>query len=291
MTRPEIDRSLGGPRPGASQPDPQGEGDVPARFALWKRRLAWVALIWGLVTLAGLIVLIRLSVVTDHLYHALVKDPERHPPAGRVIVAPADGTVLYVRHVAGGVIPEVVKQGVAVPLVDHLKTGPSERPFPDGWLVGIFMNTQGVHINRVPDGARVTRQVVFNGPHLDMTPAEREVVLAQLLPGRVTLRKLLGRPPFEIADHADFILKSARETLVLEDARGLDMYLVRIADYYVGRILTWVKVGDRVERGQKLGMITWGSQTDLFFASSPGVQVTVTEGQYVYGGETVLATY
>jgi phosphatidylserine decarboxylase len=259
-------------------------------LTVWRRRLAWVALIWGGITLAGLFVLIRLSVVTDYLYHALVKDPERVPPPGRVIVAPADGTVVYVRRVSGGVIPEVVKQGVAVPLVDHLKFDPG-GPFPEGWLIGIFMNTQGVHINRVPDTGRVKRQFIFNGPHLDMTAAEREIVLTQLLPGRVTLNKLLGRPPFDISDKADFVLRSARETLVLEDARGCDMYLVRIADYYVGRILTWVKVGDAVARGQKLGMITWGSQTDLFFAESPGMEIKVEEGQYVYGAETILATY
>ncbi|NLI76290.1 MAG: phosphatidylserine decarboxylase [Candidatus Riflebacteria bacterium] len=261
---------------------------VPARP--WKRILLWVSLVMGLSALTGLLLLLRLPLATDYLYHSLVKDPDRHPPAGRVIVAPADGTILYIRRVTGGVIPEVVKQGVPVPLVDHLKMEPL-RPFPDGWLVGIFMNTQGVHVNRVPDHGTVKHQHVWNGPHLDMTAAEREIILAQLLPGAVTLKKLLGRPPFDLQDKADFILRSARETLVLEDARGLDLYLVRIADYYVGRILTWIQVGESVSRGQKLGMITWGSQTDLFFASSPGLQIRAEVGQYVYGGESVLASY
>ena len=38
-------------------------------------------------------------------------------------------------------------------------------------------------------------------------------------------------------------------------------------------------------------MITWGSQTDLFIEETPGMQIEVRVGDYVYGGETVLATY
>ena len=38
-------------------------------------------------------------------------------------------------------------------------------------------------------------------------------------------------------------------------------------------------------------MITWGSQTDLLIEDSPGLAVTVDVGDYVYGGDTVVATY
>jgi phosphatidylserine decarboxylase len=240
------------------------------------------------VALVGL--LLRLNVVTDHLYHALVKDPPRVAPAGRVIVAPADGTVLYVHRVAAGVAPEVVKRGVRVPLTEHFKL-PAERVPRDGWLVGIYMNTFGVHVNRVPNAGRVKERHVFNGPHMDMTAAETKIILTGLLPGLATLRKLLGLAPYAIEDDADFVLKSARETLVMEDERGVNLYVVRIADYYVGRILTWVREGQSVARGDKLGMISWGSQTDLFIEDTPGLAVTAEVGDYVYGGETVLARY
>jgi phosphatidylserine decarboxylase len=234
--------------------------------------------------------LLRFSVVTDYMYHSMVKDPERTAPTGNVIVAPADGTVLYITPIKAGTIPEVVKRGVPVPLADHLKL-PADRDFADGFLIGIYMNSDGVHINRIPIGGTVEDIVVFNGPHIGMSDAERTIILTQLMPGWVSLKKLLGWPPYEIEAEADFILKSARETLVLEDVRGSDVYIVRIADFTIGKILTWVEEGERVETGQKLGMITWGSQTDIYFEVTPGLAPQVDVGDFVYAGETILATY
>jgi len=265
--------------------EPQAPG--PSRAARLAGRLILAV---GLLALLAVGLLLRLTVVTDHLYHALVKDPPRVAPAGRVIVAPADGTVLYVHRVRAGVAPEVVKRGVRVPIHEHLKLPAAAAP-RDGWLVGVYMNTFGVHVNRVPNTGRVKARHVYNGPHMDMTAAETRVILTGLLPGLVTVRKLLGLAPYAIESEADFVLKSARETLVLEDERGVDVYVVRIADYYVGRILTWVQEGQDVARGDKLGMISWGSQTDLFIEDTPGLEVEATVGDYVYGGETVLARY
>ncbi len=244
----------------------------------------------GVLGLTAVFVLLRLSTVTDHVYSAFVKDPERHIPLGQVMVAPADGTVLYVRRVRDGVIPEIVKRGVAVPVDYHLRAQP-QRAVRDGYLIGIYMNTQGVHINRVPLAGELVQQTVYNGPHLDMTRAETRIILGQLIPGWVSLKKFLGLAPYAIEDDADYILKSARETLAIRDARGGYIYVTRIADYYVGRILTWVREGQRLATGEKLGMITWGSQTDVLIEASPTLKITVDVGDYVYAGESTLATY
>ena len=126
---------------------------------------------------------------------------------------------------------------------------------------------------------------------MDMSPAERTVILTQLVPGWVSLKKLLGLPPYDLEGKSDYILKSARETLVIRDVRNTDVYVVRIADFVVGKILTWVRDGEQIEIGKKLGMITLGSQADLFFEDTPGITLKVEVGQYVYAGETILATY
>jgi phosphatidylserine decarboxylase len=249
-----------------------------------------VLFVAGLVLLIAAVLLLRIAMVTDYLYHATVKDPERTPPSGDVIVAPADGRVLYVKWVEDGTVPEMVKRGVPVPLTHHFKTGPDRR-FRPGWLVGIYMNGDGVHVNRVPVTGRVEERIVFNGPHVDMTAAETTIIMTQLVPGWVSVKKLLGLPPYAIEDDADFVLKSARETMVIRDVRGARVYVTRIADYSVGKILTWVREGERVATGQKLGMITWGSQTDIFIEDTPDARIRTTPGRFVYGGETVLATY
>ena len=265
-----------------------GDGGTLTKRSPRPSVLGGILLIVGLGLLGGIAILARFASVNDRLGHALVLDPERTIPEGRVIVAPADGHVLYVRHFENGTIPFVVKRGVGVPVSEHLKASPS-RPLERGYLVGIYMNTNGVHINRVPNTGILRRQTVTNGPHMNMTEAEVRIVLAQMVPGWTTVRKLLRLDPYSIENESDYILKSARETLEFEDKDGRAIYVVRIADYYVGKILTWIHEGQRVERGQRLGMITWGSQTDVLFEDTPGLKVVVRAGDYVYGGTTVLA--
>jgi len=265
-----------------SKPEP---GAKPRSTLLSK----WIFAL-GLVLLAYLLILLRFSIVTDYFYHATVKDPERVAPSGPVIVAPADGTILYVKRIEDGVAPEIVKRGVPVPLAQHLKTE-EQRVFPPGYLIGVYMSSDSVHVNRAPIAGEVRERILFNGPHMDMSPAERTIILTQLIPGWVELKKWFGLAPYAIEDSADFVTKSARETLVIRDLRLTDVYVSRIADYSVGRILTWVEEGERVETGQRLGMITWGSQTDLFFAETPGMEIKVEVGDFVYAGETVLARF
>jgi phosphatidylserine decarboxylase len=255
-----------------------------------KRSIGWLFLTFGLVLLLLILLLLRLSVVTDHFYHALVKDPPRQIPAGNNIVSPADGIVIYVKRIKDNVIPEVVKKGVPISLEEIIK-GNTTEPIKDGYLIGIYMNLESVHITRVPVDGTYTKQIVFNGPHMSMSKQERVIILTKLIPGLVTIKKLLGLDPFSIEKYGDYILKSARETSVFKDVRGTFVYVIRIADYWVGNILTWIQEGQEVKKGQKMGMITWGSQVDICFEHSAGLSVHVKEGDYVYAGETILASY
>jgi len=240
--------------------------------------------------LIGILVLLRFSYVTTFIYTNLVKDPVRVVPDGRVITSPADGTVLYVRRIEHGIITEITKEGVQVPVFEHLKTGPRDSDF-SGYLIGIYMSTQDVHINRIPLAGRVEEIHIHNGPHMDMTEAESKIILTQLVPGWITIKKLLGMEPFDIANETDYILKSARETIRIHDIRDRSIYVIRIADYFVGKVLTWISEKQEVETGQKMGMVVWGSQTDILIADSPGLRITAEVGEHVLGGESVIATF
>lgn len=250
----------------------------------------WITLIIGISLLVSILMCLRMSIVTDHFYHALVKDPVRNPPAGNNLVSPADGTVIYVKRIKDGILPDVVKRNVPIPLSELIKDDSIEPP-KDGYLIGIYMNIESVHITRVPIDAKYVKQIVFNGPHMSMDKQEKAIILTKLVPGLVTIKKLLGIEPFSIEKHGDYILKSARETSIFKDVRDTYVYIVRIADYAVGNILTWIQQGQNVKKGQKMGMITWGSQVDICFENTEGLEIKVKEGDYVYAGETILAAY
>jgi phosphatidylserine decarboxylase len=61
----------------------------------------------------------------------------------------------------------------------------------------------------------------------------------------------------------------------------------QIAGALARRVVAWVKTGDQVARGQRLGLIQYGSRCDLYLPLS--AQTTVQPGDIVVGGETVVA--
>ena len=63
-----------------------------------RRSRLYVSLALGLGGLCCVLLLLRLTFITDYFYHATVKDPQRTIPGGDNIVSPADGTVLYSLH-------------------------------------------------------------------------------------------------------------------------------------------------------------------------------------------------
>jgi phosphatidylserine decarboxylase len=63
--------------------------------------------------------------------------------------------------------------------------------------------------------------------------------------------------------------------------------VTQIAGLLARRIVFWPRVGDRVERGQRIGMIKFGSRTDLVLP--PGAEWLVRIGDHVRGGATPVA--
>jgi phosphatidylserine decarboxylase len=63
----------------------------------------------------------------------------------------------------------------------------------------------------------------------------------------------------------------------------------QIAGLIARRILCWVRVDDSVQLGERVGLIRFGSQVDLYVPS--GTDILVKEGQRVRAGETVMARW
>jgi phosphatidylserine decarboxylase len=80
-------------------------------------------------------------------------------------------------------------------------------------------------------------------------------------------------------------------TIVIEpDEPGLGPVVVRqIAGLIARRVVCTVKAGDRVERGQRIGLIKFGSRTELIIAGHDAYEPAVKVGDKVQGAITILA--
>jgi phosphatidylserine decarboxylase len=205
-------------------------------------------------------------------FHAFFRDPERHAPAGRVVVAPADGRVLYVSEVAPHTMPMVVKNGTEIPLTDAPFVSPSELP---GVLIGIYMFPWSVHVNRAPIGGKVM--------HAQARPAvhENQSMVRALM-------HLMWHMPITDEVRAS-VAENARNTIVIKG--DMSVAMVQIADRYVRQVDCFVHSGNAVTCGQRVGMIRMGSQCDLFMRRIPGLEVLCRPGDRTRAGETVLARY
>jgi phosphatidylserine decarboxylase len=132
----------------------------------------------------------------------------------------------------------------------------------DPWFVGrpshrvsIFLSLLDVHVNRSP------------------------------VAGDVVAARDLGSG-FAPAMHFERSHGNRRREVGLDTARG-PVLVVQVAGLLARRIVAWVHPGDHVLAGQKIGMITFGSRTDLVVPHDVATPV-VAVGQKVVGGRTAL---
>jgi phosphatidylserine decarboxylase len=124
--------------------------------------------------------------------------------------------------------------------------------------ISIFMSPLDVHINRVPVSGRV-----------------------------VDVRYTRGKYFRAFADKAS--LDNEQNAVLLEDEQGRQLCFVQIAGFLARRIVCYLHKGMAVQRGQRYGMIMFGSRADVYL---PGrVVVRVQEGNHARGGETVIAEW
>lgn len=125
----------------------------------------------------------------------------------------------------------------------------------DGKLVSVFLSPLDVHVNRSPISGTITNITYVKGAH----------------------RAAMGE---------DTSLTNERNSLVIE-GEGLTITCTQIAGILARRIVCWPQTGDRLERGQRFGMIKFGSRTDILMPREAEIQVSV--GDKVRGGETIIA--
>ena len=119
----------------------------------------------------------------------------------------------------------------------------------------IFLNVFDVHINRVPcDG--VVQEVQYQ-------------------PGL-----------FLVASRPDATIRNEQNALMLTTPQGVKILCVQVAGLIARRIVCWVSAGEHVRRGERFGLIRFGSRMDTFLPLGTVLKVAV--GDRVKGGETIL---
>jgi phosphatidylserine decarboxylase len=195
------------------------------------------------------------------------------PPEGSGILSPADGTVVYVKHMTPRESVINIKAGMQATLNDITRED-MERP---KILIGIFMSPFNVHYNRMP----VSGKICFIHHH---PPSPRNLFMFSM-----HLRTLLRRAPF-YRDSAHIVANERTVTKIEGLYRGkeLSCYVVQIAARSVDGIDVFLSEGSCAKAGETMGMIRIGSQVDLVVNAFEGMSIKVRPGQKVKGGQSIL---
>ena len=131
----------------------------------------------------------------------------------------------------------------------------------EGVKIGIFMSVVSVHVNRCPEAGRVVSVEHRKGAFLD------------------------ARDPSATERN-----ESATVTLVTSHEGREHRWMVRqVAGFIARRIVTDVSEGRQLARGERIGMIKFGSRMELLVGRELADEVLVRVGQRVLAGETPLA--
>jgi phosphatidylserine decarboxylase len=122
--------------------------------------------------------------------------------------------------------------------------------------ISIFLNIFDVHVNRTPIGGTITD---------------------------ITYRK--GK--FLVASREDATAENEQNVITVVADDGTKVVFSQIAGLIARRIVCYKKVGDRVQTGERIGLIKFGSRVDVFFG--PEWSIEVTPGMRVAAGASILA--
>ncbi len=127
--------------------------------------------------------------------------------------------------------------------------------YKDGIRISIFMNIFNVHVNRSPIAGRIK-----------------------------SVEHTAGR--FVPADREDAASQNERNRIEI-DGIDISLTVVQVAGLIARRIVFYFKEGDSLEKGQRLGLIKFGSRVDVYLP--PGLEITVKKGDNVKGGLSIVA--
>ena len=129
-------------------------------------------------------------------------------------------------------------------------------------------------------GKKGVRVSTFMSPfdvHVNRSPISGKVVKAQHFPGK-----------FKLAFKDAETETEKEKNLIVIDSEYGKIGVIQIAGFVARRIVQYVNVGDKIEIGERLGMIKFGSRVDLIVPYE-NCKVMVKEGEKPKAAETIIA--
>ena len=213
--------------------------------------LSVLRILYSLTVMGGLILSLSLGITMFRFW----RTPKRMIRAKKnEIVSPADGNVIYIKHIDKNETPISIKNGTLNSIYEITKTNLLEKPC---WLIGINMTPWDVHKNCTPIDGKVILNVHTKGKFLSLKSFNSTI-------------------------------ENERNTYVIENGE-MKVGIVQIASKRVRRIDSYVKEGEEVKRGDWLGMIRFGSQVDIIIPNDCKLKIEL--GQQIFVGKTIIPTF
>lgn len=124
-------------------------------------------------------------------------------------------------------------------------------------------------------GKRISIFLAIWNVHVNRSPAEGVISKLQYCPGK-----------FVAAMRESASTENEQNIISLETDRG-ELIFKQIAGLIARRVVCWKKTGERVARGERIGLVRFGSRADLWLPRDSEIVVKV--GDHVKGGSSVLA--
>ena len=121
--------------------------------------------------------------------------------------------------------------------------------------VSIFMNVFNVHVNRSPVDGNIEKIIYKNGKFFNASLDKAS----------------------EHNERNSFIIETNTDKIVV----------VQIAGLIARRILSFISEGDKIDKGDRIGLIRFGSRVDIYFP--PTYEIKVNQNDIVVAGETIIA--
>ena len=142
----------------------------------------------------------------------------------------------------------------------------------DGRVVVV---TDETHAER--PGTRISIFLAIWNVHVNRSPAQGTIASLQYCPGK-----------FLAAMREGASAENEQNVISLSTAAG-EMIFKQIAGVIARRVVCWKEPGDRVERGERIGLVRFGSRVDLWVPRE--AQLLVAVGHSVKGGSSVVARW